>query len=147
MPHSADCPEGRSQLFTFARRDFLQKAASVALPFIFLRPQPAAASPSPQPATAASPSPNKRPLPEFKIGDLVAQDWEPDDDEAPESATDFGEILGMRWVPEPDGYSLIGNTWVYYIRWTHSNCPGCLPEPYCDGEGTLSSALRLVSHG
>ena len=85
------------------------------------------------------------PLPEFNVGDLVAQDWNPEDDDAPESATDFGEILGMRWIPEPDGYCSIGNTWVYYIRWTHSTCPGCLTESYCDGEPTYSSDLRLAT--
>jgi hypothetical protein len=86
------------------------------------------------------------PSPEFKIGDLVAYDWESDDDDAPDSATDFGEILGMRWVPEPDGHCLVVNTWVYFIRWTHSTCreySSCYP---CyDGEPTESSDLRLVS--
>lgn len=130
MPHSADCPEGRSQLFTFARRDFLQKTAS--LISLCLLPK--------------SQSRALYPLPQFKIGDLVAQDWEPDDDDAPEFATDFGEILGMRWIPEPDGYCSVANTWVYYIRWTHSSCPGVLLEPYCDGEPTEADQLRLVSH-
>jgi len=130
MPHSVDCPEGRSQLFTLPRRDFLQKAASVAslclLPKTQLRPL--------------------YPSPEFSIGDLVAQDWEPDDDDASEFATDFGEIMGMRWIPEPDGYCSVANTWVYYIRWTHSSCPGIFLEPYSDGEFTLPSDLRLISH-
>ena len=130
MPQPNGCPQGRSQLFTFARRDFLQKAASVALPFFVPRSQPRSLYPSP----------------EFKMGDLVAYDWEPDDDDAPEFATDFGEILGMRWVPEPDGYCSIGSTWVYFIRWTHSTCLDILPEPFYDGEPTLASDLRLVSH-
>ncbi|MEG5164451.1 hypothetical protein QUB37_29180 [Microcoleus sp. AT3-A2] len=130
MPHSADCPEGRSQLFTFARRDFLQKVASLTSLCLLPKSQPRSLYPSP----------------EFKIGDLVAQDWESDDDEAPEFATDFGEILGMRWIPEPDGYCSVSNTWVYFVRWTHSNCPGILPEPYSDGELTLDSDLRLVNH-
>lgn len=88
--------------------------------------------------------PKGLPLPEFKIGDLVAYDWEPEDDDAPEFATDFGEIMGMRWVPEPDGYCSVINLWVYYIRWTHSTCPDILCEPFYDGEPTLSSDLRLV---
>lgn len=84
--------------------------------------------------------------PEFKIGDLVAYDWEPDDDDAPEFATDFGEVMGMRWVPEPDGHCLLArNIWVYYIKWTHSTCPDILREPSYDGEPTYSSDLRLVS--
>lgn len=83
--------------------------------------------------------------PEFKVGDLVAYDWEPEDDDAPDFATDFGEIMGMRWVPEPDGYCLVAHTWVYFIKWTHSTCPDTLCEPCYDGEPTLSSDLRLVS--
>jgi hypothetical protein len=86
------------------------------------------------------------PLPEFNIGDLVAYDWEPDDDDAPEFATDFGEVLGMRWVPEPDGHCLAANTWVYFVRWTHSTCPDILLKPCYDGEPTYSSDLRLVKH-
>jgi hypothetical protein len=86
------------------------------------------------------------PLPEFNIGDLVAYDWEPDDDDAPEFATDFGEVLGMRWVPEPDGHCLAANTWVYFVRWTHSTCPGILLKPCYDGEPTYSSDLRLTKH-
>jgi hypothetical protein len=86
------------------------------------------------------------PLPEFSIGDFVAYEWEPDDDDAPDSATDFGEVLGMRWVPEPDGQCLAANTWVYFVRWTHSTCPDILLEPCYDGEPTYSSDLRLVKH-
>ena len=118
-----------SQTSAFSRRSMMGKLFATAV------------------ATAAAKrsAPKKYPLPEFNIGDLVAQDWEPDDDEAPEFATDFGEILGMRWIPEPDGYCSVANTWVYFVRWTHSSCPGCLPEPYSDGELTLSSDLRLVN--
>ncbi|MEG4281359.1 hypothetical protein QUA62_28435 [Microcoleus sp. MON1_C1] len=134
MPHSADCPEGRSQLFTFARRDFLQKAASAALPFLFLRPQPAAATPL-----------NKRPSPEFAIGDLVAQDWEGDEDEdAPQFSTDFGEVVGLCYVPKKGSY-LSPHVWVYYIYWTRSTSD-CCSYPCFDGEPTVGSELRLVSH-
>jgi hypothetical protein len=86
------------------------------------------------------------PPPEFKLGDLVAYDWERDDDEPPGFVTDFGEILGMRWVPEPDGYSSASNSWIYFVRWTHttwdeySSCYPCY-----DGEPTLFSDLRLVN--
>jgi len=83
--------------------------------------------------------------PKFKIGDLVAYDWEPDDDDAPEFATDFGVVMGMRWVPKPDGQCLAAKTWVYFVRWTHSTCPEILPSPCYDGEPTYSSDLRLVS--
>jgi hypothetical protein len=131
MTISGDCPQRRSQLFTFARRDFLQKVVLTASLCLLPKSQPT----------------SRYPLPEFKMGDLVAYDWEPEDDDAPEFATDFGEIMGMRWVPEPDGYCMIGNAWVYFIRWTHSTCPDILSEPCYDGEPTYSFDLRLVSHG
>lgn len=121
------------QTSALSRRELLGKSSAIAL----------TAATKLLPKQSA---PSKYPLPEFKIGDLVAYDWEPDDDDAPEFATDFGEILGMRWVPEPDGHCLAANTWVYYIRWTHSSCPDILPEPCYDGEPTYSSDLRLVSH-
>lgn len=124
-----------SQTFVSSRRSVLGKLVAVAV----------ATAAAKRSAQLPLPLPGSYPLPEFAIGDLVAQDWEPDDDEAPEFATDFGEILGMRWIPEPDGYCSVANTWVYYIRWTHSSCPGVLPESYCDGEVTLASDLRLVS--
>jgi hypothetical protein len=85
------------------------------------------------------------PSPEFKIGDLVASDWEPDeeDDDAPDSATDFGEVLGMRWLPEAES-CFAANTWVYYVWWTHSTCGGTC-YPCYDGEPTQGCDLRLVS--
>jgi hypothetical protein len=121
-----------SQDSALSRRELLGKSASIALAATAMKLPP------------KQPAPPKYPSPEFNIGDLVAQDWEPDDDEAPEFATDFGEILGMRWIPKPDSYCSVANTWVYFVRWTHSSCPGCLPEPYCDGELILASDLRLV---
>jgi hypothetical protein len=85
------------------------------------------------------------PPPEFKIGDLVASDWEPDDDDAPELATDFGEIVGMRWLLEPESGWAPANTWVYYVRWTHSNYGLDSCYPCSDGEPTRGCDLRLVS--
>jgi len=116
------------QNFVFSRRELLKKLSAIGAVLLLPKPQPKSSYPSP----------------EFKIGDLVAYDWEPDDDDAPDFATDFGEILGMRWIPEPDGQCLIINTWVYYVRWTHSSCPHILLEPSYDGEPTYSSDLRLV---
>jgi hypothetical protein len=131
MPHSADCPQGRSQLFTFARRDFLQKAASAALLCFLPRPQAAAATPS------------RLPRPEFAIGDLVAQDWI---DEADKS-TDFGEVLGIRYVPPVGEYSSYpGDSWLYYIRWTSTTSGLDYLYPCYDGEPTMASELRLVNH-
>jgi hypothetical protein len=83
--------------------------------------------------------------PEFKIGDLVASDWQSDDDDAPKVATDFGEVLGMRWLPETEKNWAPAHTWLYYIYWTHSNygCESCYP---CyDGEPTRGCDLRLVT--
>ncbi|MEG4409105.1 hypothetical protein [Microcoleus sp. MON2_D5] len=127
---SARYPDGRSQHFTFPRRELLQKVAALTSLCLLPKSQPISMYPSP----------------EFSIGDLVAYDWEPDDEEGPEVATDFGEILGMRWVPEPDGYYLATNTWVYFVRWTHSTCPDLLPEPCYDGEPTGADQLRRVNH-
>ena len=122
--------DGRSQLFTFARRDFLQKAASAALPFLIPRSQP------------VDSFFGGRPLPQFKIGDLVAEDWL---DEYDENATDFGEVLGVRWLPEGHS-SFPANTWVYYVYWTHSTTGSTYCYPCYDGEPTEADRLRLVSH-
>jgi hypothetical protein len=122
-----------SQNFALSRRGLLGKSLAIGVLSLLPKPQIKSSYPSP----------------EFKIGDFVAYDWEPDeyddDDEVPDSATDFGEVLGMRWVPKPDGYSSGISTWVYFVRWTHSTCPNILPEPSYDGEPTESSDLRLVS--
>ncbi|NQE38203.1 hypothetical protein [Microcoleus asticus] len=132
MTISGDCLQGRSQHFTFPRRELLQGLAAVGLPFLVPRVQPA--------------SPSKRPLPVFNIGDLVAQDWEGNEDEdAPQSATDFGEVVGLCYLPE-DGSYYPRDTWVYYIYWTHSTCSEC-SYPCFDGEPTAGNTLRLVSHG
>ena len=78
--------------------------------------------------------------PKFKVGDLIASDWL---DEFDENMTDFGEVLGSRYLPE--GHSCYqANTWVYYINWTHSTsgCYSCYP---CyDGEPSRECDLRLV---
>jgi hypothetical protein len=135
MTISGDCPQGRSQVFTFPRRELLQKVLSVASLCLIARPQPAAVPPG------------KRPLSEFKIGDLVALDWEGNEEEedAPQSATDFGEVVGLCHLPE-DGYYHPHNTWVYYIYWTHSTCSAC-SYPCFEGEPTAGNTLRLVSYG
>jgi hypothetical protein len=118
-----------SQNFALSRRKLLGKSLAIGAASLLSKPQ----------------SKSSYPLPEFKIGDLVASDWEPDeeDDDAPDSATDFGEVLGMRWVPESES-GFAPNTWVYYIYWTHStsDCYSCYP---CyDGEPTRGCDLRLV---
>lgn len=129
MPTSARFPDGRSQVFTFPRRDFLQKAASAALPFLVPRSKP------------VDSFFGGRPLPQFKIGDLVAEDWL---DEYDEDATDFGEVLGVRWLPEKQS-SFPANTWVYYVYWTHSSTGSAYCYPCYDGEPTGAEQLRLVT--
>lgn len=131
MALSDDCPVGRSQHFTFSRRGLLQGLASVTLPFLVLRPQP------------ADSFFGGRPLPQFKIGDLVAEDWL---DEYDEPSTDFGEVLGLRWSPEAYS-SYPANIWLYYIYWTHSTTGSAYCYPCYDGEPTEAHRLRLVSHG
>jgi hypothetical protein len=121
-----------SQTFALSRRELLGKSLAIGMLSLLPKPQP-------QPKSKFS-----YPSPEFKIGDLVASDWEPDeeDDDAPDSATDFGEVLGMRWLPEAES-GFAANTWVYYVWWTHSTCDGTC-YPCYDGEPTRGCDLRLV---
>ncbi len=113
----------------FSRRELLGKSLTIGA---------AALLPELQPKSSCLP-------PEFKIGDLVASDWEPDeeDDDAPDSVTDFGVVLGMRYVLEPESNWVAANTWLYYILWTHSTCNG-MNYPCYDGEPTRGCDLRLV---
>jgi hypothetical protein len=114
--------------FALSRRELLGKSLAIGAVLLWPKPQPKSSYPPP----------------EFKMGDLVASDWEPDeeDDDAPDSATDFGEVLGMRWLPEAES-CFAANTWVYYIWWTHSTCDGTC-YPCYDGEPTRGCDLRLV---
>jgi hypothetical protein len=135
----------------FPRRELPGKLLAIASPFLLLKPlTPKAQSPSevqPKPLITKD-----YPLPEFSIGDLVASDWEnydedDENEETPILVTDFGEILGMRWVPEPDSFGLTTNGWVYFVRWTRTTSD-CVAScyPCYDGEPTEASALRLVNH-
>jgi hypothetical protein len=82
--------------------------------------------------------------PKFKVGDLVSSYWEDEEDpDAPDNATDFGEILGMRWVSSREP-GLDPNTWVYFVRWTHSTCGLYSCYPCYDGEPTRECDLTLV---
>ncbi|MEG3838596.1 MULTISPECIES: hypothetical protein [unclassified Microcoleus] len=82
MPLSADCPNGRSQLLMFPRRELLQKIASAALLFFVPRPQ------------SVFEFPKKYPAPQFNVGDKILSFW-PDNDEA--ISPEFGEIVGVCW--------------------------------------------------
>jgi hypothetical protein len=79
--------------------------------------------------------------PKFKIGDLVAEDWL---DEGNAQATDFGQVLGMRYLDEAQS-CFPANSWVYYVNWTHSTTGLNSCYPNYDGEGSRESDLRLVS--
>jgi hypothetical protein len=116
------------QNFAFSRRELLKKLSAISALSLLPKLQPKSSYPPP----------------EFKIGDLVTSDWEPneEDDDAPDSATDFGEVLGMRWLPEAES-CFAANTWVYYVWWTHSTCDGTC-YPCYDGEPTRGCDLRLV---
>jgi hypothetical protein len=118
-----------SQNFALSRRELLGKSLAIGAAALLPQSQPKSSYPSS----------------EFKIGDLVAYDWKPDeeDDDAPDSATDFGEVMGMRWLPEAES-CFSANTWVYYVWWTHSTCDG-ICFPCYDGEATRGCDLRLVS--
>ena len=71
-----------------SRRELLGKSLAIGAAVLLPKPQ----------------SKSSYPPPEFKIGDLVASDWIPDEEDwdAPSSATVLGEILGMRYVLEPE---------------------------------------------
>jgi len=151
MSFSGRMSSADSQFLTFPRRELLQKFGGalilVAAPKSSLKsstPEPSPKLSTPEPSPKLS-TPKAYPLPEFNIGDLVASDWEPDeeDDDAPDSATDFGEVLGMRWLPEAES-CFAAKTWVYYVWWTHSTCDGTC-YPCYDGEPTRGCDLRLVS--
>ncbi len=95
MPISARFPCGRSQHFTFCRRNFLQGLASVVLPSLVLRPQPVA------------PVSRERSLPEFSIGDKIRTSWEA---ETGVFRSENGEVVGLCWHPTK-------HQWEYLVVW------------------------------
>ncbi len=136
MPKNDATPDGRSQHFTFPRRELFQKVAAATLPFLVLR------KPSVVPPLEG------RPLPAFNIGDLVASDWV---DEFDEDVTDFGEVVGLCFLPKCESFfrernCLSANSWAYYIYWTHSTCGCDISFPCFDGEPIAVEELRLVNY-
>jgi len=97
MTTFSDCPLGRSQDFTFPRRNFLQGLASFVLPSL-LRPQP---------VLTASESCK----PEFSIGDKVQSSWEA---EPGVFRSENGEVVGICWHPTK-------RQWEYLIIWAGCN--------------------------
>jgi hypothetical protein len=110
MPISARFPCGRSQDFTFCRRNFLQGLASVVLPSLVLGPQPVA------------PVSRGRSLPEFSIGDKIRTSWEA---ETGVFRSENGEVVGVCWHPKK-------RHWEYLVVWESSSC---FDEELTDAEG------------
>jgi hypothetical protein len=112
MTISGDCPQGRSQHFTFRRRNFLQGLASAVLPFISQS----------QPVT-----PFGNCKPKFSIGDKVQSFWE---SEPGAFRSENGEVVGICWHPTK-------RQWEYLIIWAGCNFDESLtgsedlePNPY-----------------
>ncbi|MEG5176186.1 hypothetical protein [Microcoleus sp. B3-D7] len=119
MNHNADCPEGRSQLFTFPRRELLQRLASAALLTIFPVHQSAAKLPA------------KYPVPSFQVGDKVADHWI---DEFEIAQIEYGEVVGICWHPDEE-------VWGYHVNWTSGTMPSEY-YPCYDGHLTIGGDLR-----
>ena len=120
---SARYPGGRSQHFTFPRRELFQKIASAALLFFAPRSQP------------VNPIPEKYPKSLFSIGDKVADHWI---NEFDKECIEYGEVLGLCWHPYE-------KTWAYLVIWTSGLGPDSM-YPCFDGYLLTGGDLRLVSH-
>ena len=132
MSFSGRLSRAGSQTLAFSRRDLVSKSFAIAL---------AAAVGKRSPKLSVL---KDYPVPKFAIGDVVSDDWEAEDAMGVEySATDFGEVLGLRWVGEDESY-LPRNTWVYFVRWTHSTSD-VFSYPNYDGEPSMEDDLKFVS--
>jgi hypothetical protein len=130
MPKNDATPDGRSQHFTFPRRELLHKVASAALQCLGLHK-----------LFVVVPL-KGRPLPEFNIGDLVATHWTGEFDE---DFIDFGEIVGMCYLPVESQYYPY-HVWVYYVYWTHSTCGDDWGYPNFCQDPVEATELRSVNH-
>jgi hypothetical protein len=95
MPISARYPSGRSQHFTFPRREFLQRLASAAL---------LSGAYSKRSTVKAL---GKYSVSGFRIGDIVRSSWL---GESGEERSEVGEVVGLCWHP-------LNNRWEYLIFW------------------------------
>ena len=87
--------------------------------------------------SSASVETSALPRPQFAIGDRVAEDWESDDARGVHHAgTDFGEIVGVRWMPDD-------RDWGYFVHWLSSTDETYDCEHY-EAEPINESNLRLV---
>lgn len=122
-----------------SRRQLLQGLALAPLPFLVPR------------VRSIPLSLNKYPLPEFALGDLVAMDWADDDEEDNlGSGTEFGEIVGMRWIGKDKQYlatnPLPANSWVYFVCWTGNTDGDSYCYPCFDEDPFPVSELRRFNH-
>lgn len=127
MTISGDCPQGRSQHFTFPRRGLLQGLAVVGLPFLLPR------------SKSAFEIPSKYPAPKFSVGDQIFSLGTDEYGDIDESAPlEFGEIVGVCWHPR-------NKEWEYIINWTAGSSSAWI-YPVFDGVLIDEYSLRLVSH-
>ncbi len=117
MPTSARFLYGRSQHFTFLRREFLQKAASASL--LFLVPRPL----------------HQHSMCAFRIGDEVAERWI---DEFDNERIEYGEVCGICWHPKE-------REWACLINWTKGDSADNF-YPCFDEQLVPARDLRLVSY-
>jgi hypothetical protein len=127
---------------TFPRRALPGKLLAIALPLLLPKISISISKTQLQPIEPQSKPLSTRGQPAFKIGDLVASDFVDDEFGEDVKVTDFGEIVGISYLPV-DGCYYPRDTWVYYIYWTHSTTKSSL-YPCYDGEPTDGSVLRLV---
>ena len=117
MTLESDCPQRRSQEFTFPRRELFKKLASATLLHLVLRFQP------------------KYGQPPFVIGDRVADHWI---DEFGIEQIEYGDVMGVVWHPREQ-------VWGYLVDWTSGNMPASC-YPCFDGHLVIRGDLRLVNH-
>ncbi len=128
MTFAADRPKGRSQHFTFPRRELFQKIASAAL-WCF--------APHHQPVVKL---PTKYPAPSFYIGDKVASHWPvgsyDDDDVDGVPEPEIGEVVGICWHP-------VTRRWEYQINWVGGSSSAWM-YPCFDGDLSDDSNLERL---
>ncbi len=116
MTFQSDCPQRRSQEFTFFRRELFKKLASATLLHLVL------------------PFQSKRRQCPFDIGDKVADHWI---DEFEIDQIEYGQVMGVCWHPRK-------KVWAYLVDWTHGTMPSSA-YPCFDGHLVIRGDLRLVT--